>query len=115
MMAAAARWLSRLLARMCRRRSHARDVLGDQEVDVAFVSGVERPHEVLVVQLALGLDLAAEACDGLGRRLAAGEHFESHDAAHDHVLRLVDFGHAAAAQGIENAVVLERELACGRP
>ena len=41
---------------------------GHQEIHVAIVPGVESAHQVLVIELGLGANLAGEAGDGIGRR-----------------------------------------------
>ena len=88
----------------------ARHVLGHQKVDVAVVPGVERPHQVLVIELGLGADLAGEAGDGVGRGAMPRQHLDRHDAAHQPVLGLEHLAHAALADRVDDLVGSEVEL-----
>ena len=85
--------------------------LGDEVIHLAVVPGIERPHEVVVIEPAEQADLAPEGGFRLGRRLLARQHLDGHLAAHHHVLRLEHPAHAPLADGIEDLVLAEGELA----
>ena len=88
----------------------ARHVLGHEKVDVAVLAGVERAHEVLMIELRVRPNLAAEVGDRLGRRAAARQHLHGDDAPHDRVFGLEDLAHAALADRVDHVVGAEIEL-----
>src|SRR5262249_32154425 len=88
----------------------ARDILGDEEVNVAIVPGVESPHEVWMIELCLSANLACEAGHGVGGGAMSRQHFHRHDASHQPMLGLEDLAHAALTDGINDLIGSEIEF-----
>jgi hypothetical protein len=82
------------------------DVLHDQEVAGAVAVGVVGGHDVGVVQLGDGADLAVEALHRAGvAGLAGRQQLDRDAAAHEGVLAEEDLPHAAGAEGPEDLVL----------
>ncbi len=85
-------------------------ILAHEEIDIAIVTGVERAHQVFMIELGLGANLASEAVDCRGRGFVTRQYLDRHDTPHDRVDTLEHLAHATFANRLDDLIGAERKL-----